>query len=399
MAYTSFVNGGAWDGALPPVGAVWWPRFAVRMPDFGGLRFGKLRFGLFGAACIGAGTVVAALPFAALGTAGVAVVSLAANGYSQLPAARQSFMLSRPPMRPAATARAGEAMILPAAATPTVPTRLATVTPPATGGDAASPMHLAFAMAPPVPDAEPVAEAPLAPAVPAPPVIPEAAASEPGAPDQALAFAPLPEPESRQAAIPLPPAFSRPAPGLRSPERDEQIQSRTPARPMLASLPPADNPGDRSASMLPGPGSGFALYDIEGHTVYMPNGDRLEAHSGLGEHLDDPASMTRKNRGVTPPNTYDLRMRESLFHGVAAIRLTPVAGSNMFGRDGMLAHTYMLGPRGDSNGCVSFKDYKKFLAAFKRGEITRLVVVKRLDAASSRIASAGKGKRFLWWNL
>jgi len=92
-------------------------------------------------------------------------------------------------------------------------------------------------------------------------------------------------------------------------------------------------------------------------------------------------------------------MRESLFHGVAAIRLTPVAGSSMFGRDGMLAHTYMLGPRGDSNGCVSFKDYRKFLNAFKRGEITRLVVVKRLDAASSRIASAGKGKRFLWWNL
>jgi hypothetical protein len=47
----------------------------------------------------------------------------------------------------------------------------------------------------------------------------------------------------------------------------------------------------------------------------------------------------------------------------------------------------MLGPRGDSNGCVSFKDYKRFLAAFKRGEIKRLVVVARLDSPPSRIAS------------
>jgi hypothetical protein len=36
-------------------------------------------------------------------------------------------------------------------------------------------------------------------------------------------------------------------------------------------------------------------------------------------------------------------LREELFHGVHAIRLNPVGGGNMFGRDGMLAHTYMLG--------------------------------------------------------
>jgi Protein of unknown function (DUF2778) len=50
----------------------------------------------------------------------------------------------------------------------------------------------------------------------------------------------------------------------------------------------------------------------------------------------------------------------------------------MYGRDGILAHTYMLGPNGASNGCVSFKDYAAFLDAFDRGEITRLVVVERL---------------------
>jgi type VI secretion system (T6SS) effector TldE1-like protein len=50
----------------------------------------------------------------------------------------------------------------------------------------------------------------------------------------------------------------------------------------------------------------------------------------------------------------------------------------MFGRDGMLAHTYMLGPNGQSNGCVSFNDYEAFLSAFQNGEIDRLVVVEHL---------------------
>jgi hypothetical protein len=39
----------------------------------------------------------------------------------------------------------------------------------------------------------------------------------------------------------------------------------------------------------------------------------------------------------------------------------------------------MLGPNGQSNGCVSFKDYDTFLAAFKDGKINRLAVIARLD--------------------
>ena len=34
-----------------------------------------------------------------------------------------------------------------------------------------------------------------------------------------------------------------------------------------------------------------AVYDISAHTVYLPNGQRLEAHSGLGSMLDDPRSV------------------------------------------------------------------------------------------------------------
>ena len=104
--------------------------------------------------------------------------------------------------------------------------------------------------------------------------------------------------------------------------------------------------------------------------------------------MDDPRRVTLKNRGPTPPNTYDLTMREQLFHGVRAIRLNPVGGSTMFGRDGMLAHTYMLGPNGQSNGCVSFKNYPAFLRAFQNGEVKRMIVVARLaDLPGRGIAS------------
>jgi hypothetical protein len=59
--------------------------------------------------------------------------------------------------------------------------------------------------------------------------------------------------------------------------------------------------------------------------------------------------------------------------------MNPVDQGKMFGRDGILAHTYMLGPRGDSNGCVSFADYSRFLAAFKRGEVKQMIVVAKLE--------------------
>ncbi|HEY8334301.1 MAG TPA: DUF2778 domain-containing protein [Tardiphaga sp.] len=123
-----------------------------------------------------------------------------------------------------------------------------------------------------------------------------------------------------------------------------------------------------------------AVYDISAKKVYMPNGTTLEAHSGLGSRLDNPAYAHERMRGVTPPHVYDLTPREALFHGVAALRLTPVGGEGaIYGRNGLLAHTYMLGPNGDSNGCVSFRDYNKFLQAYRNGDVRRLVVVARLN--------------------
>jgi hypothetical protein len=126
--------------------------------------------------------------------------------------------------------------------------------------------------------------------------------------------------------------------------------------------------------------SATAVYDVSNATVHMPDGTKLEAHSGLGPARDDPRHAHVRMRGVTPPHVYDLKLRESLFHGVRAIRLNPVGGeAAIFGRNGILAHTYMLGPRGDSNGCVSFKNYDAFLQAFLKGDVKRMVVVARLD--------------------
>lgn len=206
---------------------------------------------------------------------------------------------------------------------------------------------------------------------------------------------PLPEPA---AAVPLPRA---------NPGKAEQPVSaplmrpvpEKPAAPQVAALPPRPEPAApkpvvpprAGANELTGVDDRTAVYDISARTVYLPGGARLEAHSGLGEKMDDPRYIHVRMRGPTPPNVYTLTMREQLFHGVRAIRLNPVDGRKMFGRDGMLAHTYMLGPNGQSNGCVSFRDYDKFLQAFLDGEVNRLVVVESLNGAPpTHVARSGR---------
>lgn len=122
--------------------------------------------------------------------------------------------------------------------------------------------------------------------------------------------------------------------------------------------------------------AGVAVYDITAKMVYLPDGTRMEAHSGIGEYRDNPRYVSLKGKGPTPPNTYKLSMRESLFHGVPAMRLTPADGIKKYGRDGLLAHTYLRRRPGDSAGCIVFKDYYKFLSYYKRGAINQVVVVE-----------------------
>ncbi|MCF6368257.1 DUF2778 domain-containing protein [Rhizobium halophilum] len=162
------------------------------------------------------------------------------------------------------------------------------------------------------------------------------------------------------------------------PGRPAAEEAEEPASTVLAYAKP-ENPMTSVPKVTPLPDPGtkkVAIYDITNGVVHMPNGTKLEAHSGIGKMRDNPKYTHVKMKGPTPPGTYKLSMREKPFHGVAAIRLTSVDGKHPQNRTGLLAHTYLLRSRpGDSHGCVAFKHYDKFLAAFRRGEITHMVIV------------------------
>ncbi|WP_245420604.1 MULTISPECIES: DUF2778 domain-containing protein [unclassified Mesorhizobium] len=242
----------------------------------------------------------------------------------------------------------------------------------------------------------------------------------PQAPEQNAA---KPQPAKPQAAQPAKPQAARPQPAavdtadgpqaprsLRSSDQglpgvqgskpisgEPAKRTKPQASEMLAyakpDTPERGNMGNafRNLFNAPSTGNGVAIYDISAKTVYMPDGSKLEAHSGLGSMVDQPRFVNRKNVGPTPPDTYNLSLRESRFHGVEAIRLTPSSGKNKYGRDGLLAHTYMLrGGRAESNGCVVFRDYHRFLAAYKKGKIKRLVVVPRLTRSPTQLAQEGR---------
>jgi Tlde1 domain len=167
----------------------------------------------------------------------------------------------------------------------------------------------------------------------------------------------------------------------------QKLSDFLPGRLTLASLTPGDGLF-RSHPDLQALGydSQTAVYDISAHKVYLPSGLTLEAHSGLGMLKDNPDTVQARNAGATPPAIYDLRPREKLFHGVRALRMIPADGSDTLGRAGLLVHSFMLGPDGDSNGCVSIRDYVRFRKAYDDGELNRLVVVPTMTAAPASAA-------------
>ncbi|CUX39661.1 MULTISPECIES: DUF2778 domain-containing protein [Agrobacterium] len=243
----------------------------------------------------------------------------------------------------------------------------------------AVPQHPAFEVALARPQIEEEASSLLPDDVPLPSFRPEIASAE--------AVEPSPRPAApAKTEVASAPAFDAPVP-LRAPAPPKQSTGA-----MLAFAKP-DNPMREPSKMdaVPWPdrGNGTAIYDISSGVVHMPNGEKLEAHSGIGKMRDNPDYVHVRMRGSTPPSSYRLTMREARFHGVEAIRLTPESGVNPHGRDGLLAHTYMLAKRGESNGCVVFRDYPRFLAAFKRGEIKRMVVVPKLNGNRPTLASSG----------
>ena len=209
----------------------------------------------------------------------------------------------------------------------------------------------------------------------------------------------IPLPRSRPAVADL---EARPASALalastagRPNERSllQKLSDLMPGRLTLASLAPDGGLLFRRAPDLAALGydNMTAVYDISARAVYLPNGTVLEAHSGIGTLRDDPEHVSVPNQGATPPAVYELKPREKEFHGVQALRMTPVEGSDIFGRSGLLTHSFMLGPNGDSNGCVSIKDYDRFLKAFNDGQFNRLVVVPNLN--NGTLASQGVASR------
>ena len=186
---------------------------------------------------------------------------------------------------------------------------------------------------------------------------------------------PVPAPRdqdvSRQATLESVPPVST---WIRTP--DSALAARA-----LDSITPLPPPRPAELAPTAPSGAGYdrwtAVYDISARIVYLPDGTRLEAHSGLGDRLDNPRYVNEPDRGATPPDLYELTPREALFHGVQALRLTPVGDGDVFGRTGLLAHPFMLGPNGASNGCVSFRDYDAFLRAYQNGQVKRLAVVAR----------------------
>ena len=164
----------------------------------------------------------------------------------------------------------------------------------------------------------------------------------------------------------------------------QKFSDLIPGRVTLASLTPGGGLFGKGPDLAAlGYDSVTAVYDISAHAVYMPDGSKLEAHSGYGSLMDDPGHVSEQNIGATPPNVYDLKPREALFHGVQALRMVPAGDSDMLGRSGLLTHGYMLGPNGDSNGCVSIKYYDKFLKAYANGDVKRLVVVPKITESAT----------------
>jgi hypothetical protein len=215
-------------------------------------------------------------------------------------------------------------------------------------------------------------------------------------PSPTVATIPMPRSRPVEASLQANDPSTATGPVAQTEERSiwQKITDWVPGRVQLASLEPNGGilPGTGPSLTTLGYDSTTAVYDITARTVYMPDGTKLEAHSGLGNLMDDPSRVNARNAGATPPGIYEMKPREKLFHGVPALRMNPVDGTDTFGRAGLLAHPYMLGPNGDSNGCVSIKNYDHFLKAYRNGEIKRIVVVVRLNdrppqAAVTRSAS------------
>src|SRR6478752_8252779 len=134
---------------------------------------------------------------------------------------------------------------------------------------------------------------------------------------QAASLAPtveaaIPLPRARPVLANLQSGKSDPAPASSdSRTMFEKLADLVPMRFSLASLTPGDGLlSERKDLTALGYDGQTAVYDISAKAVYLPSGTKLEAHSGLGGLMDNPAHVDQRMVGATPPNVYDLKPRE-----------------------------------------------------------------------------------------
>lgn len=195
---------------------------------------------------------------------------------------------------------------------------------------------------------------------------------------------PLPEtrPSTERALTIDKPAERKPLPSA-GPEKKNELAVAKPERSLFGGFFSRKN----NPAAWPGSSTRVAIYDVSNATVYLPDGTRLRAHSGIGHMRDNPRYEHVKMNGPTPAGIYRLSMREKRFYGVEAIRMTSIDGRDPKNRTGLLTHTNLLRGRIGSHGCVAFQNYEPFLKAFKRGEINMLVVVPELPSSPTQLAA------------
>ena len=195
---------------------------------------------------------------------------------------------------------------------------------------------------------------------------------------------PLPEtkPQLERAAVAPKPQEEKPA-VRKTPASEDAVAFVKPERSLFGNLFKRKS----GEGGWQGNSNRVAIYDVSAATVYLPDGTRLRAHSGIGHMRDNPRYEHVKMNGPTPAGIYRLSMREKRFYGVEAIRMTSIDGRDPKNRTGLLTHTNLLRGRIGSHGCVAFQNYQPFLNAFKRGQVKTLVVVPELPSSSTQLAA------------
>ena len=211
--------------------------------------------------------------------------------------------------------------------------------------------------------------------------------------EEELLLGQVPLPEARPAletvTIERKPAEEKPVARVR---RDEKRKGKADEEEVAFAKPERSLFGDLFKSKggstgWPGKGTRVAIYDVSNATVYMPDGTKLRAHSGIGKMRDNPDYEHIKMNGPTPAGIYRLKMRQRRQLGVEAIRMLSIDGRDPKNRTGLLTHTNLLRGQKGSHGCVAFQNYEPFLNAFKRGHVTMLVVVPELPSSRTQLAA------------